>query len=97
VSYLFCAYLCGVGAGSRGDGVTNHRVPPFIGKEVDAESLEDFCLRYYKPDRYMGRGQDYATAVLKSQRRDMGIFGFALINRHESITGKNVVWRGRAQ
>lgn len=70
-------------------------VPPFFrGSEVDAESLEDFCSRYYKPDRYTGRGQNYAAAVLESQRRDMAVLGFVLITRHDSITGKNVVWRG---
>lgn len=70
---------------------------PFEGHEVEAESVQDFCKRYYKPDRYTERGEEYVQAVLASQQKDLEQFGYTLISHHDSRTGEAVVWRGPSQ
>ena len=60
--------------------------------EVKAFSLEDFMDRYYKPDRYRGRGLDYAAGLLASKRADLEQDGWTIISHHDSVTGKVVAY-----
>lgn len=62
----------------------------FLKDRVDAESVADFLTRYYKPDRYTGRGADYAACLLASKEEEVTTKGFALISHHDSITGNPV-------
>lgn len=73
--------------------MTENRIP-FEGCDVPATSVKDFCERYYKHDRYEGRGPLYTLAVLLCQESALESEGYCLISRHDSVTGKNVVWRG---
>jgi len=57
---------------------------------VEAGSLEDFMMRYYKRDRYTGRGEEYAQTLLASYQEDMDKFGIAWISHHDSVTGEVV-------
>lgn len=57
---------------------------------VDATSLEDFMSRYYKPDRYTGRGEEYAVGLLASYREELNRDGIAWICYHDSVTGEHV-------
>jgi hypothetical protein len=62
--------------------------------EVQADSIEDFAKRYYKPRDYERRGPDYVEAVLESHRRYLAKYGYCLITHHASITGEIVTYYG---
>lgn len=57
---------------------------------VEASSLEDFLNRYYRHDRYKGRGEEYAAAVLKSNSEYLEKYGIAWIDSKSSATGATV-------
>jgi len=59
---------------------------------VKAQSIDDFLARYYKPDRYTGRGAEYAAALLESHRQDFEHYGYDIISRHDSVTGQVVAY-----
>lgn len=59
---------------------------------VPAASVEDFCRRYTKPDRFARRGPEYIAAVLQSANSDVEQFGYTIISRHDSITGEVVAF-----
>jgi hypothetical protein len=59
---------------------------------VDAESVKDFLDRYYKPDRYTGRGEEYAAALLKSYQEEVDECGYTFISHHDCVRGEMVAW-----
>jgi len=59
---------------------------------VSAESLEDFLQRYYKTDRYTGRGEDYAESLRQSYRETLSKDGVCIISHHDSKTGEVVAY-----
>jgi hypothetical protein len=59
---------------------------------VRARSVSDFLDRYYKPDRYRGRGADYAASVLAYHQEAVEHDGWTMISHHESVTGKVVAY-----
>jgi len=59
---------------------------------VKAKSVSDFLDRYYKPDRYKGRGAEYAAALLASYREDVARDGWVIISHHDSRTGEVVAY-----
>jgi len=61
---------------------------------VSAQSIEDFMTRYYKRDRYTGRGDDYAASLLASHREHYEQYGYDIISHHDSKTGDPVAWYG---
>ena len=61
---------------------------------VRADSVEDFCNRFYRMDRFAGRGEEYKAIVLASQREDLAKNGFCCISCHDSCTGLSVAWFG---
>lgn len=58
----------------------------------DCKSVEEFCHKYYKPERFTGRGEDYVKVVLKSNRDDLRKLGYACISEHCNITGKFIAY-----
>mgnify|MGYP001593244694 CR=1 FL=1 len=62
--------------------------------QVSADNVADFLLRFYKSERYHGRGEDYAAALLASHEADFANDGFDVISRHDSVTGKTVAFYG---
>ena len=62
------------------------------GYGVRAASVEDFLNRYYKPDRFHGRGADYAAALIASHIKDYQDYGYDFISHHDSVTGEIVAW-----
>lgn len=58
---------------------------------TDVDNVEKFLDKYYRKDRYAGRGLDYANAVLQSHQESLSRFGHTLISRHDSILGQ-AVW-----
>lgn len=66
---------------------------PFKEYEVDADGIVDFLDRYYKPERFRGRGKEYATCLIESHQGDLDKHGYDIISHHDSITGKVVCYR----
>jgi len=62
--------------------------------KVEAKSVADFLERYYRHDRYRGRGEDYAAVVLASHKKDFAEQGYTIISRYESITGQVIAYFG---
>ena len=57
---------------------------------VECSSVEGFLDRYYKQERYRGRGRPYAVALLESYLAEFERRGFVYISKHDSVTGKVV-------
>ena len=64
----------------------------FRKNRVKAKSVADFLDRYYKPDRYRGRGAEYAATLLKSYQEDVEQDGWTIISHHDSATGQVVAY-----
>ena len=60
---------------------------------TDVTTIAEFLDRYYRADRYRGRGADYAASVLISHEAYFDKHGHDLISRHESVTGQ-AIWFG---
>lgn len=56
----------------------------------EVETVKDFLDRYYKRDRYTGRGEDYAAVLVKSHGDDLQKNGYDLISHHDSKIGEMV-------
>jgi hypothetical protein len=59
---------------------------------VDAPSLDAFLDKYYRHDRYKGRGDDYAAAIRKSAGEMLALHGIVWMGPYESVTGGVVSW-----
>lgn len=54
----------------------------------DVGTVAEFLARYYKPERYTGRGKEYAAGLLESYRQQVAEQGHTFISRHDSINGR---------
>ena len=66
----------------------------YLRNKVKADSVSDFLERYYKPDRYHGRGESYAQSLLESYEQEFAKHGFCFISYHDSVTGRIVAFCG---
>ena len=66
----------------------------FADNAVPAKSIEDFLNRYYKPERFRGRGEEYAACLIASHQRDFDREGYDIISHHDSVTGQVVAYFG---
>ena len=57
---------------------------------VEAGSVADFLTRYYKADRYTGRGAAYAATLLASYEAEVAAKGYCIICHYDSVTGQCV-------
>lgn len=55
-----------------------------------ADSVADFLERYYKRDRYHGRGEESAARLLAIYQNDVVEMGCTWISHHDSVTGEIV-------
>jgi len=69
----------------------------FEANAVECLSVEDFLERYYKPQRYHGRGAEYAAELLKDYKRKFEKNGFVFISHHDSVTGRVVSYFRKAE
>ena len=60
----------------------------------DVATVKEFCDKYYKRERYTGRGEDYAAVCLASHEEDMQTQGWTILSHHESATGEIVAFFG---
>lgn len=58
--------------------------------------VEDFLSTYYRPNRYKGRGKEYAAGLLASAQARFEQYGHTLISRHDSTLGQAVWYYGTA-
>ena len=61
---------------------------------VDAKSVSDFLDKYYKRERYRGRGTEYAKTLLTSYELEFDKRGLCFISQHDSNTGELVAFFG---
>lgn len=64
--------------------------------EVKAKSVKHFLEKYYRPDRYHERGEEYAKVLLASHELHFERYGYDIISRHDSVTGKVVCFRNKS-
>lgn len=56
----------------------------------DCKTHEEFMDKYYKHNKYKGRGEEYAKSLLESHQKSLLEDGVDYISKHESITGRIV-------
>jgi len=61
-------------------------------KVVEASSVEDYLERYYKHDRYKGRGEEYEAILLKSYTEEFSDRGYVCTSHHDNVTGEFIAW-----
>ena len=66
-------------------------------KVIDVNTVAEFLHRYYRPDRYTGRGEEYATILLKHHEDDFKKFGVDWISKYDSLTGNVVSFYGSVE
>lgn len=64
--------------------------------EVQAESVEDFLMRYSKPKAHTLRGEEHVQLRIDSYTEELEKFGFCFITHHDSVTGEIVSYYGSA-
>lgn len=62
-----------------------------------AKSVSDFLDRYYRRERYTGRGAEYASGLLASYEKDFSEEGICWISHHDSVTGDVVSFLGKGK
>ena len=66
-------------------------IPGWIDKNKivkDCRNIAEFLDKYYKSDRFRGRGKEYADGLIVSYEKDLSDYGYTLISRHDSNTGQ---------
>ena len=58
---------------------------------VDTVNAESFLDKCYKPDRFRGRGEEYAKTLIRSYEDELERNGFAIISHHDSLSGRTAV------
>ena len=63
--------------------------------KVEADSVEDFLKKYYKPERYTGRGKEYAQYLLQKYNKELEEQGYCFISPHDCVMGRAAVYLGQ--
>jgi hypothetical protein len=58
--------------------------------KVEAKSVEEFCLEYYKHKKLHNRGESYIRIIIESKIKELKENGFTFISHHDSKTGEIV-------
>ena len=56
--------------------------------KVEADSVEDFLKKYYKPERYTDRGKEYAQHLLQKYKKELNEQGYCFISAHDCVMGR---------
>ena len=62
---------------------------------VQADSVEDFCERYHKKEKYHDRGKEYVECDLQSHVEEFRRDGYTIIPKGTSKTGDVVAFYGK--
>ncbi len=60
--------------------------------KVEASNVEDFLKKYYKPERYTGRGKEYAQHLLQKYKKELEEQGYCFISAHDTVVGRAVAY-----
>lgn len=69
-------------------------IPKLNAVEVQADSVEEYLDRHYKPECFRRRGAEYAAALIASYAREYAERGYCYTSHHDSICGESIVWHG---
>lgn len=58
----------------------------------NCDTVEEFLYKYYKHERFTGRGADYEKSLINSYSKDIENRGYTLISKHDSVTGDVVAF-----
>jgi hypothetical protein len=58
------------------------------------KDVKQFLDEYYKPDRYTGRGPEYAALLLASHQAEYDGIGSDIISHHDSAIGQAMIFKG---
>jgi hypothetical protein len=61
---------------------------------TDVKTVEEYLNRYYKPDRYKGRGEEYEKILLESYKKEFKEKGYVCTSHHDNVTGKFICFAG---
>lgn len=61
---------------------------------TDVTTVADFLDKYYKHDRYKGRGTEYAKKLLESFEKEFSEDGETFISCHDSVLGHMTGMKG---
>ena len=64
---------------------------------TDVNTPADFIRQYYREERALGRGVDVLARLITRAEQETQEDGYTLISRHDSVTGRVVVYRPRAR
>ncbi len=59
---------------------------------VKAKSVKDYLERYYKRDRYTGRGKEYAAVLLQSYEEEFKRRGYVVTSHRDNVIGEIIAW-----
>lgn len=62
--------------------------------DAGVRTVAEFLTRYYKPNRYTDREEEYAACLLASHEVDFWKHGVDWISPHDSVTGRIVAFYG---
>ncbi len=57
-------------------------------------TVGEFLKKFYRPERYTGRGEEYAKVLFDSYTAQYADEGIVWISKHDSVTGKLVSFVG---
>ena len=60
----------------------------------DCDSVEMFLDKYYKHERFHGRGEEYASLLINGRKQDLKEDGICIISHFDSVTGRTVSFLG---
>ena len=63
-------------------------------KVTDVKTVAEFLDRYFRKDRYTGRGKEHAALILARHEEGFELWDVDWISRHDSVTGKVVSFYG---
>ena len=81
-----------------GKGYTMSAVGTYLSFQdcaVPADSVEDFLERYYKHERYKGRGEEVRKNKLLSYKKQFIERGFCSCSHHDNVTGRFITFYGK--
>ena len=76
------------------DRFTQIEIPAWVTDSLvtDCETVEEFAHKYYKPDRFTGRGQEYVNCCLESHKQSIQDEGFTCLSHHDNVTGRFIAF-----
>lgn len=64
---------------------------------TDVKTVKELLDKYYRPDRYTGRGEEYAAVLVASHTKDYENDGYTIISHHDCVLGVPVFFGTRQE